>query len=166
MPPFITYLIIAFGALYVVIILVELAVFRAFKRFLVEILILFVFVVILNVTTGFPAPRQAFGGVSPLAAIGIMFICTSLGIAARYVFYMRVFTWRSFLKPLVISPIVLLPLIGSVQGSANIESIQLISFGILAFQNGFFWKVILERTQLQIKEEASSDGQKKASNDT
>jgi hypothetical protein len=55
------------------------------------------------------------------------------------------FSWPDLLKPLCISPIVLLPLIGSVQGMKGLESMQVISFALLAFQNGFFWQVVLER---------------------
>jgi hypothetical protein len=72
-----------------------------------------------------------------------------LGIVANYVYYREgKFDWRSFVKPMVISPIILIPLIGSVQGSGNVESIQMISFGFLAFQNGFFYKKVLENVSL------------------
>ena len=148
MSPIITYtLLVAIGS-YGLIIVVELLIFRGVKRFVIQTLILFGVAFLLNVTTGFPATKQAFGGASPVLAIGIMFVCTLLGIGAHYFFYLREkFSWRSFVKPLVISPIVLLPLMGSVQGTSNVESIQLISFGFLAFQNGFFWKEVLERAR-------------------
>jgi hypothetical protein len=45
---------------------------------------------------------------------------------------------------------VLLPLLGSLQGVTSFETIQIISFGILSFQNGFFWKVVLEHAKTQI----------------
>jgi len=148
MSPIITYTLLIFMASYGLFIIVELLVSRAAKRFILQAAILLGVFILLNVITGFPATRQAFGGVSPLASIGIMFVCILFGIAAHYLFYLKGrFFWRSFLKPLLISPIVLLPLIGSVQGASNIESIQLISFGFLAFQNGFFWKEVLERAK-------------------
>jgi hypothetical protein len=100
----------------------------------------------LNVTTGFPfvGSRQAFGvAASPLVAVGLMFIGVVLGILATYIFNMTgAFAWRDFARPLIISPLVLLPLIGSLQGAA-LEPIQLVSFTILAFQNGFFWQQVL-----------------------
>lgn len=150
MSPLITYTLIGFITLYIVFIMLDLLTSQNIKRLLLEGLPLFGAILLLNVTTGFPRPvtKQAFGDVSSLLSICIMFFCTVLGIAARYFFSLQGrFSWRSFFKPLCISPIILLPLIESVQGAAKIESIQLISFGFLAFQNGFFWKVIFERAE-------------------
>jgi hypothetical protein len=75
-----------------------------------------------------------------------MFLATLLGIAARYAFYLPRgrFSWLDFLKPISISPIVLLPLLGSVTGSGSLKDIQVLSFAFLAFQNGFFWQAVLE----------------------
>ncbi len=100
----------------------------------------------LRITTGFPnvVSRQAFGsGASPLLALGLMFVGVILGIAATYIFSLSgSFSWRDFVRPLVVSPLVLLPLIGSLQGAA-LEPVQLICFAVLAFQNGFFWQQVL-----------------------
>ena len=150
MSPIITYLLIIFLALFCLFITIELIISRAIRRFIIQAVILLGVIVFLRVTTGFPATRVAFGGVSPVIAIGIMFVCTLIGIAAHYIYYMKgKFIWRTFLKPLVISPIVLLPLIGSVQGSPSLEPVQMISFGVLAFQNGFFWKEVFEHAKSQ-----------------
>ncbi len=142
-----------FIILYLLIIIIELISNRNFKRFILELSILLGFIFILYITTGFPvfSRLQAFGGVSPLTAIAIMFVCTLFGIIAHYFFTLKgKFSWRKFLKPLFISPIVFLPLLGSVQSLPNLENIQLISFGILAFQNGFFWKVVFEHAQAKV----------------
>ncbi len=145
--------------LYGLIVIVELALTRAVKRFLIQVAAIAVLFLLLRVTTGFPTPKTAFGGVSPVVAIGVMFLCTVLGIAARYLFYLRgPFSWGAFLKPLVISPMVLLPLIGSVQGASQVESIQLISFGVLSFQNGFFWRVVLEHARTQLTTQGDATG--------
>jgi len=152
MTPIITYALAAFLAFYCIIILIELALYRKIKRFALEVLIPVGALALLYLTTGFPFPatKQAFGGESPLAIIGLMFVCVLVGIAARYIFYLKgTLSWLSLLKPLCISPLVLLPLIGSVQGIATFEPIQMISFGILAFQNGFFWEIVLERAKPQ-----------------
>src|SRR5262249_50124763 len=78
--------------------------------------------------------RQAFGGTSQLLALGLMFVGVLLGIAATYVFNLTgAFSWRDLARPLVVSPLVLLPLIGSLQG-ANLEPVQLVCFTVLAFQ--------------------------------
>ena len=86
------------------------------------------------------------GGQSPLVSIVIMFGAIVLGIAARYFFYLvpGQFSWLGLLKPTMISPIVLIPLMGSMQTMSNLNSMQLVSFGLLAFQNGFFWQALLD----------------------
>src|SRR6202049_3360723 len=119
----------------------------SWRRFLIYVLGLGVIAVALFLTTGFPFPssRRAFGGgsASPLLALALMFVGVVLGIAATYVFNLTgTFSWRDLARPLVVSPLVLLPLIGSLQG-ANLEPVQLVCFTVLAFQNGFFWQQVL-----------------------
>jgi hypothetical protein len=90
-----------------------------------------------------PTDRQAFGVASPILALGLMFTGVLSGIAATYVFNLSgPFSWRDFARPMVVSPLILLPLIGSLQG-ATLEPLQLICFTALAFQNGFFWQQVL-----------------------
>ena len=144
MSPLITYSLMFFLGAFALFIIIELIVSRAVIRFVIQTAILLAVILLFRVITGFPKITTAFGGVSPIIAIGIMFVCTVLGIVGHYFFNLKGrFSWRTFLKPLIISPIVLLPLIGSVQVTSDIENIQLISFGILSFQNGFFWTQIL-----------------------
>jgi hypothetical protein len=91
------------------------------------------------------SPWRPFGptGASPIITIVLMFIGVLLGIAATYVFNLKgSFSLKEFVRPIVISPLILLPLIGSVQGAA-LEPVQLICFTVLAFQNGFFWQQVL-----------------------
>ena len=148
----ITYVIAACVAIYALVLVGDLTRTRPAKRVLLEGFALLVVVVVLYVATGFPMPsgRQAFGGLGPLPAIGLMFVCVLLGMAAQYVFYLRgPFSWLSFAKPLCVSPIVLLPLLGTLEGVSRVESIQLISFCVLAFQNGFFWMVVFERAKTE-----------------
>jgi hypothetical protein len=88
----------------------------------------------------------SFGeGQSPLVPISVMFVATVLGIVARYVFYVErsKFSWLDLVKPVMISPLVLIPFIASVQTAGNFNTLQLVSFGLLAFQNGFFWQSVL-----------------------
>ena len=148
MSPLITKALLIFIGLYSLLILIELVISRSVKRFVIQAALLILVVAILYFTTGFPATRQAFGGASPVLAIVIMLLCTIAGIATNYFFYLKSkFSWRTFLKPILISPIVLLPLIGSVQGVSEVQALQLMSFAFLAFQNGFFWRVVLERAE-------------------
>jgi hypothetical protein len=85
-------------------------------------------------------------GQPPLVAVLVMFGAIIVGIGARYFFYLLPgqFSWLSLLKPATISPIVLIPLIGSIQTLSSLTAMQLVSFGLLAFQNGFFWQAVLD----------------------
>jgi len=134
-------------AVYLAVIVLELALARRVKRFLIElgavIAVVILALLINNASTG----RVAFGdGTSPGKAVAWMFLATLLGIAARYLFYLQKgqFSWLGLLKPVSISPIVLLPLVGSVQGAGDLKDMQVVSFAFLAFQNGFFWNAVLD----------------------
>src|SRR5512132_3360766 len=97
---------------YIGMIIVELIRLRSYKRFAIEVMVLLglliVDVLITNATIG----HVAFGaGTSPVTVILIMFAATVAGTAARFMFYLTgAFSWLAFLKPICISPIVLLPL--------------------------------------------------------
>jgi hypothetical protein len=135
---------------YVVVITVELVVTRQYKRFLLELAAVVLAVCFAVLVTHASTGRVAFGeGILPLWGIVIMFIATMCGIVARYIFYLQQgqFAWLDCCKPLAITPIILLPLIGSVQGTARLNVMQSISFAFLAFQNGFFWQAVLEKAR-------------------
>lgn len=146
MPLLFTYLVILAIGVFTLIVLVEAAILRDFPKFTLQLLILALVALVLHFTTGFPKSTRLvmFGGTSPLVAILIMFVCTLLGMVAHYIFYLnnKSFSWLALVKPLVVSPIILLPLVGSMQAQAALEPIQLISIAILAFQNGFFWEAV------------------------
>lgn len=137
------------AALYLAFILLDWVRSRRYKRFLLELLVLVALliadVLIATEATGY----LAFGaGTSPTMVVLIMLGAILLGTAARYIFYLQVkFSWLDFAKPLCISPILLLPLIGSVQGVKDLQPMQVASFALLAFQNGFFWQVVLARAR-------------------
>jgi hypothetical protein len=137
------------AALYLVLILAGWVRSRNHKRFLLELLVLVALVIVDVLIATEIAGYLAFGsGTSPTVVIFIMFAAIILGTAARYVFHLQSsFSWLDFAKPLCISPILLLPLIGSVQGAKDLQPMQVVSFALLAFQNGFFWQVVLERAQ-------------------
>ena len=110
---------------------------RSWRRFLVSMIVL---AIAAAVFAGMPygSTRQSFGATSPLVALALMFAGVLFGIAATYIFNLSgPFSWRDLARPLVVSPLVLLPLIGSLQGAA-LEPVQLVCFTVLAFQNGFF----------------------------
>jgi len=133
----------------VLIALFDFAATRNWRRLGVTLLALVAAVVALRALVGFPGARISFaGGVPVTVAIGVLFLSTAIGIAANYVFYLRgTFSWLSALKPLCVTPIVVLPMLGSLQGLTFLQPVQLVSFAFLSFQNGFFWRTVLERAK-------------------
>jgi hypothetical protein len=134
---------------YVAVILIDWLRLRRLKRFLLELLPLICLLIIDVYMASSSAGYLTFGtGTSTTHVVVIMFVSILLGIAARYIFYLEVkFSWLDLAKPLCISPILLLPLIGSVQAGKDLEAIQVVSFALLAFQNGFFWQVVLAQAR-------------------
>ena len=134
---------------YLALILIDLAQSRRTWRFLLELLPLLALVVVDVLIASLRNGYISFGpGPSSVATILIMFGSIMLGIVARYIFFLqKQFSWLDCAKPLCISPIVLLPLMSSVQTLKSLEPIQVLSFALLAFQNGFFWQAVLERAR-------------------
>jgi hypothetical protein len=88
--------------------------------------------------------------VSNILAIGLGAV---LGIAARYIFELKQrsqFDWFALLKPLCISPIVVLPLMATSQGEGDVKPFQEAMFFLLSFQNGFFWQAVLEQVRARL----------------
>lgn len=118
------------------------------RRAAIGLVLLVVFLIVLYLTTGFPQPSSgqiSFGGSIPgwwalvAMAIGVIF-----GMVAQYVWSKpKKPKLLDFLRPIVVSPLVMLPLIGSLQ-DGPLETLQLASLTLLAFQNGFFWQQVLK----------------------
>jgi hypothetical protein len=152
MPVLITRLLLAVFALYAVYLFLAGIVRRSAKTLWMEGLGLIGAFLLLNWTTGFPAAREPFSQTSSTAAILVMFTFVAIGMLASYFFYLKgPFELKSFLRPLLVSPIVLLPLIGTVESNSEIESMQLICLVVLAFQNGFFWRIVFEHAKPKTK---------------
>jgi hypothetical protein len=139
--------------LYLVAILIDLARSRRYQRFALELILLVGLVVLDLFITSASTGYIAFGpSTSATVTVLIMFGAILLGVGARYIFYLKgEFSWLDFAKPLCISPILLLPLIGSIQSVKDLEAMQVVSFALLAFQNGFFWQAVLTRAQKPVK---------------
>jgi len=137
------------AVLYSVTIIVDGLRSRRLKRFLLELLPLVGLLVIDVIMASAEAGYVTFGpGRSPTLVVVLMFACILFGIGARYIFYLEgEFSWLDFAKPLCISPILLLPLIGSLQAGKDLETMQVVSFALLAFQNGFFWQAVLAQAR-------------------
>lgn len=152
MSPLVTALLATCFGIYVVVLLAEAIKQRSIRTVWLEMSCLAVAFVALRHFTGFPSPRESFSPTTPVGAISLMFPCVLLGMAAEYLFNLKAeFSWLALIKPLTASPIVLLPLIGTLQTSSGIETLQLVSLAFLAFQNGFFWRTVFEREKRKIK---------------
>jgi len=85
----------------------------------------------------------AVGWVIVLTFIGVL-----LGISGKYLFETEgTFNWLDFLRPFAISPVVLLPLIGTLD-HADVQIVQMVSLFILGFQNGFFWQKVMQDVRI------------------
>jgi hypothetical protein len=152
MSPTITILLAACFAFYALTLLVEAVKGRFSSFILLQVGGLAAAFLVLHWSTGFPSPREAFAATTSIFAIAVLISCGALGAGANYFFYLeKGFSWRGFLKPCVLSPIVVLPLLGFVESGSGIESHQLIYLAVVAFQNGFFWKSVLEREKRRVK---------------
>jgi ABC-type antimicrobial peptide transport system permease subunit len=120
---------------------------RNTKIFLFEIAFGLGFFWLLHLGTGFPTARLAFGGPSYLLTVCLVLLAIVLGIVGHYFFFEKKVNWTHIFKTLFISPVLLIPLIGSVQGVEEITEFQLVSLMLLGYQNGFFWKEFYRRIQ-------------------
>ncbi|HEX4956399.1 MAG TPA: hypothetical protein VF017_23685 [Thermoanaerobaculia bacterium] len=130
---------------------------RRYARFLLQLAALGGAALLLRLWIGFPrladGGRRSFGAeANAWLMIGLIFGCILVGIAAHHVFFLKgAFSWAKLLKSLLISPIILLPLVGSLQDTSSFGPMQIFSFCLLAFQNGFFWRIALEGAQATLK---------------
>jgi hypothetical protein len=148
MSPTITYLLMGCFFLLAVIAIYETFILRNLRLLIFQISAICILIFFLHISTGFPTPKIFFGGASPLLAILIMFVGTLMGIVAHYFFSKKEsFNWQTFIKPLLVSPIIFLPSIGQVSDLDAVSPIQVITFTLIAFQNGFFWKGVFERVR-------------------
>lgn len=93
---------------------------------------------------------------------GLLYISMVLGILAEY-FYSRLTSkdqkekqsYKGVLAAMLASPIVFIPLYASIQGGEtemnSLNSAKLMTF-LVAFQNGFFWKVFFDKQKSGVHE--------------
>jgi hypothetical protein len=152
MPPLVTDILLVCFVLYLLLIVIDDVPHRSFARLRKELFGLLVAFLVIHWTTDFPSVRESFSAVSLICAIVIMFVFVLFGMGANYFFYLKgPFLWRSFVRPLVVSPMVLLPLIGTVENRSDVGSVQIICLACLAFQNGFFWRTVFEHARPKVK---------------
>jgi hypothetical protein len=102
---------------------------------------------------------KGHGAGLPWGLIGLLYLALIAGMAAQYAFLKSPrarFRWPAFLKPFLASPVVFLPLLGSLEdqldgGPWTLSRLMLV---FVAFQNGFFWKTFFDAQagKLQVKD--------------
>jgi len=103
----------------------------------------------LNFIKSFPK-ANTYGDDFPIETIFfVILIAATLGTIARYIFDYKtnqVFSFLSLAKPIVITPIIILPIVGTLNTDhPNLKFMQFMCILLLSFQNGFFWRTILEK---------------------
>ena len=152
MPPLVTYILLACFVLYLVLVVIDGVLRRPIRKLWKELIGLIAAFLVLHWSTGFPSARASFSSVPRILNIVIMFVLVLFGMVANYLFYLKgPFSWRSFVKPLLVSPMILLPLIGTVENQSDVESIQVLCLACLAFQNGFFWRTVFEHARPKVR---------------
>lgn len=130
---------------------------RKWKHLVLELLVLLAVYLILNRKFHFLSTIQqqieTKGGAQENVTLVLCFLCTIIGMTAQY-FYRQAeadqpkfkFELAPFLMPIFVSPIVFSPLLALLD--KNIEgpilTIPKLTLYFVAFQNGFFWKDMLE----------------------
>ena len=155
MESFASKVIIFSAIIFTFIILIEWIRSREIKILLLQFILLIILIAIISIITSFPSTddRVALGNdsiiIKPWLTVVSMYFFIIFGMISNYFFHFKAksdFKLIKFLKPIFISPIILLPLIGVMQ-EGKIELMQYVSFLLLSFQNGFFWKEIFNRTK-------------------
>lgn len=135
------------------------------RKYLISFVIQFLFIIIiarvLNLYFGYFNTSSFKGGpnISEVWTLGGLYISTVLGILGHHVF-MQIkplkkpgkqpkIKWMPVIKPLVISPIVFLAVLNQLEqigAQTNATTLKpVVMQFILAFQNGFFWKTVIEQ---------------------
>jgi hypothetical protein len=142
---------VAFVAL-IVVGVVDVITTRSSRRLWIWAVCMALAFLLLRSVIDFPAARVPNAGGIPLpVAISVLFVSTAAGIAANYIFYVRRrFSWMAVIRPLCVTPIVLLPVLASLGALDLVSPTQLVSFSFLSFQNGFFWRTVLEHAKTKV----------------
>lgn len=158
MHPILNAVIIGLGGLYLVTIL--LSPFGSTKggaSLWIEVCCLIGYFALLRHWTGFPKPLIAFSEpISIVFLIGLQ-VSVMVGIFSNQLYAAPPGTlrsWDELAKPLLVAPLLLLPLLGSLEGCGKLSAIQGASFLLLGFQSGFFWRKVFQRIQTENSETA------------
>lgn len=145
---------------------------RNIKKTVLQLLLLLGLVLTLHVFLGFPNFLVSFTGqtISKGRSDGellenwpmyvVSYVAMILGMLSQYVYAWLTkpqgerptFDWGSFVAPLLVSPIVFVPLFGTLNGGEGVEKSNFMIV-LVAFENGFFFKSYFDQrakaTQVQ-----------------
>jgi hypothetical protein len=130
---------------------------RRHRLFLVELTGLAAALGALQLLFDFSSPIVRFGP-SDRVVVMMTFMAVLAGIGSQYFFDLwsqphprPAFDLQGFLKPFLISPIVFLPVLGLIPDEVDGSGRREMFLCLNAFQNGFFWRVVYERIQHQLR---------------
>lgn len=95
----------------------------------------------------FPIPRTSFGASGSVWTIAWMSPFLLLGMVSNHLFFNHKLSVKDCLRPFLVSPIVLMPLIPLVDHDSQLDSLRLISLCLISYQSGFFWKVLFQQIE-------------------
>jgi hypothetical protein len=152
-----TFLVLVSAALFAVTAVYDWIRTRRHLLFLFEVAGIVATVLALNVLFNLATPIVSFGTGDRLL-IAFSFAAVVSGMGAQYLFehwnkprHRRRFDLPSFIKPFLISPIIFLPVLGLIPDDLKELSRRDIFVCLNAFQNGFFWRVIYDKVEHQLR---------------
>ncbi len=124
-------------------------------RFIAGLLLIICASVIAAVFLSTHETMDAGGQAVPWGTVGLLYLAMTLGMVAQYFYFStrRKFRWRPFIKPFLASPIVFIPLVSAYQNAlTSLDAFELgdLMLLLVAFQNGFFWKVVFDKREEQL----------------
>ena len=158
MHPLLNTIVICLGVVYLMI--VGLGFFEASKQRLslwIEASFLLGYFLLLHAWTDFPRTMTSFSEPVSLTFLVSLQLSVVAGILSNRFFTAHADapqSWSTLMRPLVVAPMLLLPLLGSLDGCGELTTIQTASFLLLGFQNGFFWRKVFQHIQSRNREEA------------
>ena len=95
---------------YFIYLIFDLATTKHYKYNVAQLLVLALFVIFLNIKTGFPFPKVSFGSVSSESTFSLMLLFIIMGMISNHLFFNEKLNLKKCLKPILVSPMILMPL--------------------------------------------------------
>ena len=153
MPPNLNILCLIAASAYGVSILVRLRnSLRSRTIALLESVTLTVYLSFLHRWTGFPYSQIPFSASVGFGFLLLLLIAVISGILSSQVYHTDPShrpNGYEIARPVMVAPLLLLPLLASLDSCGERTSLQNASFLLLAFQNGFFWRSLFARIKAQ-----------------